>query len=245
MRIRDIDKIYRRRSIYANVIRDAYDYPSNVIYDAIFKSISLCRNHINRHKFFKNLYNDFADAESKHHYLKSDDLYNVFINIYEIITTEILDSEEVEVISYYYKDIFNAEEISKRMGIPIRKIPSYRRDIVNKIGWMLATIYNEYTNEYTKNKNVTVYDIDPYRLSLCVINFTSPSLYNSFAESDIETIKDFISASDEDLNKVYGIGPKKLEEIKDIQHHIIYVINRLEIRKDLEEREDIRNGRRK
>ena len=47
------------------------------------------------------------------------------------------------------------------------------------------------------------------------------------------------------LNKVYGIGPKKLEEIKDIQHHIIYVINRLEIRKDLEEREDKRNGRRK
>ena len=35
MRIRDIDKIYRRRSIYANVIRDAYDYPSNVIYDSI------------------------------------------------------------------------------------------------------------------------------------------------------------------------------------------------------------------
>ena len=131
------------------------------------------------------------------------------------------------------------------MGSPIKKIPSYRRDAVNKIGWMLATIYNEYTNEHTKNKNATVYDIDPYRLSLCVINFTSPSLYNSFAESDIETIKDFISASDEDLNKVYGIGPKKLEEIKDIQHHIIYVINRLEIRKDLEEREDKRNGRRK
>lgn len=125
-----------------------------------------------------------------------------------------LNDIEKEIIIYFYKDKLDRFEISCKVNLPAAKVSNIRSTCLRKL-------YQNRFSRYILIKGIDQavrkmhgpileWDISFLHMPMRFYNSIDTSMYLIGVDKDIETIRDLIALSREDILKASGIGEKTL-----------------------------------